>query len=149
MSTTAARRIAEPAPHSLAAKPAPLRTVAPQPIETVMHAHVYRIALGCWLVFLALFWATFWVSANALFMVVIGTFYAAMFFGVPYAMLRQVPGRTKAKGSLIAFLDRPFGTIDGALRGYEALLQVILVPLCLIAGGTAIGIIIRLARAAH
>jgi hypothetical protein len=82
-------------------------------------------------------------------MVVISTFYAVMFFGVPYAMLRQVPGRTKAKGPLRTFLEQPFATIDGAISGYEALLQVILVPACLILGSTAIGFIIHSARAIH
>lgn len=121
-------------------------TAMPAPAETVMHPHVYRIALGCWIMFLAVFWATFWAHANALFMVVIGTFYAAMFFGTPYAMLRHYPGGTKAKGPLLTFLERPFATIDGAIKGYEALLQVILVPVCLILGGTAIGCIILWAR---
>jgi hypothetical protein len=35
------------------------------------------------------------------------------------------------------------------MRGGEALLQVVLVPLCLIAGGIAIGFIIRAARVAY
>lgn len=152
MSVNAARRIEDQAP-ALIVKPkiapTPLKAVAPAPIEAIMHPHVYRIALGCWMVFLAIFWLTFWVSANALFMVVIATFYAAVFFGVPYAMLRQVSGRTEAKGPLLTFLEKPFATLNGSLHGYEALLQVILVPLCLIAGGTAIGIIIRLTRAAY
>ncbi len=152
MSVNAARRIEVQAP-ALIVKPttAPtlLKVLAPAPVEAIMHPHVYRIALGCWAVFLAIFWLTFWVSANALFMVVIATFYAIVFFGVPYAMLRQVPGRAEAKGPLLTFLKQPFATLNGSLYGYEALLQVILVPLCLIAGSTAIGIIIRWARAAY
>lgn len=35
------------------------------------------------------------------------------------------------------------------MHGYEALLQVVLVPVVLTIGGTAIGIIIHAARAAH
>ena len=130
-------------------RPTLLKPVTPVTVEAAMHPHIYRIAFGCWIVFLAIFWITFWVSANALFMVVIGTFYAAMFFGVPYMMLRQVPGRTKASSSLIKFLEEPFATNGGTIQGYQALLQVVLVPLCLIAGGTAIAIIIRFARVAH
>ena len=122
-------------------------TAIPAPVETVMHPHIYRIALGCWMVFLSVFWMTFWLHANALFMVVIGTVYAAMFFGTPYAMLRHYPGDKKAKSPLLTFLERPFATIDGSIKGYEALLQVILVPVCLILGGTAIGFIIHWARA--
>lgn len=152
MSVSAARRTVEhhPAAAVTAANAPPvLKIVALPKIESVMHPHVYRIALGFWAVFLAIFWATFWVSANALFMVVISTFYAVMFFGVPYVMLRQVPGRTQAKGPLRDFLERPFATIDGTMSGYEALLQVIMVPACLILGGTAIGFIIHGARAIH
>lgn len=150
MTINAARRIEASALTPIARTvvgPIPRKVLAPQAIESVMHPHVYRIALGFWIVFMSIFWLTFWISANALFMVVIGTFYAVVFFGVPYIMLRQVPGRTKAKGSLLTFLENPFATLNGSLRGYEALLQVILVPLCLAVGGAAIGIIIRSARA--
>jgi hypothetical protein len=151
MSTSVTRPIVEDHPNPAATTIAlpMLKVVTSPPIEAVMHPSVYRIALGIWIVFMAIFWATFWVSANALFMVVVSTFYAVMFFGVPYLMLRQVPGRTKASGSLRAFLERPFATIDGAISGYEALLQVILVPACLILGGTAIGFIIHSARSIH
>jgi len=152
MSVSAVRRSTENRPGlpvTTASAPSALKVLTSPPIEAVMHPHVYRIALGFWIVFLAIFWATFWVSANALFMVVISTFYGVMFFGVPYMMLRQVPGRIKAKGSLLVFLDQPFATIDGAIKGYEALLQVILVPACLILGGTAIAFIIHSARSIH
>ena len=152
MSVSAVRRNTEDHPDlavATANAPSVLKVLPSPPIEAVMHPHVYRIALGFWIVFLAIFWATFWVSANALFMVVISTFYGIMFFGVPYMMLRQVPGRIKAKGSLLVFLDQPFATIDGAIKGYEALLQVILVPACLILGGTAIAFIIHSARSIH
>ncbi|MBN9546863.1 MAG: hypothetical protein J0I19_15460 [Alphaproteobacteria bacterium] len=117
-------------------------------VQAVMDPRIYKIALGCWIGFLAVFWLTFWMSANALFMVVISTVYAVMFFGVPYAMSRQVRDRPKTDKSLFAFLSQPFATIDGVMSGAEALLQVVLVPLCLTAGGIAIGIIIHAARAA-
>ncbi|MEO7054841.1 MAG: hypothetical protein ABI191_07680 [Rhizomicrobium sp.] len=117
--------------------------------QAVMDPRVYKIALGCWIAFLAVFWATFWISTNALFMVVVGTFYAAVFFGVPYMMSRMVKDRPEPAHSLFTFLREPFATLNGTMHGGEALLQVILVPLCLTGGGIAIGIIIHLARAAH
>lgn len=119
------------------------------PVEVVMHPHVYRIALVCWASLLAIFWVTFWVSSNALFMVVIGTVYAVVFFGVPYEMSRIFPGKRTSDKSLWRFLEEPFQTRTGTMKGYEALLQVILVPLCLVIGGTLIGFIIRAARLAH
>ncbi len=118
-------------------------------VQAVMDPRVYKIALGCWIAFLAVFWATFWISANALFMVVVGTFYAAVFFGVPYMMSRMVKNRPEPAHSLFTFLREPFATLNGTMRGGEALLQVVLVPLCLIGGGIAIGFIIRAARLAH
>lgn len=123
--------------------------VVTPPVEAAMHPHVYRIALGCWACFLAVFWATFWVSSNALFQVVIATVYAVMFFGVPYEMSRIYPGKRTSDKSIRQFLREPFQTRTGTMRGYEALLQVILVPVLLTIGGTAIGIIIHTARAAQ
>ena len=119
------------------------------PMNAIMHPHVYRVALLCWLCFLAVFWATFWTSSNALFQVVIGTVYAAMFFGVPYEMSRIYPGDRMKGRSFWRFMAKPFHASTGTMLGYEALLQVILVPVLLTIGGTAIGIIIHMARAAH
>ena len=34
-------------------------------VQSVMDPRVYRIALGCWIGFLAVFWLTFWMSASA------------------------------------------------------------------------------------
>ena len=124
-------------------------TAVAAPIESVMHPHVYRIALACWACLLAVFWATFWVSSNALFQVVIGTVYAVIFFGVPYEMSRIYPGKRTSDKSLWQFMAEPFRTRTGTMHGYEALLQVVLVPVILTIGGTAIGIIIHAARAAH
>jgi len=115
-------------------------------VNAVMHPHVYRIALMCWFCFMMVFWVTFWVSSNALFQVVIGTVYAVMFFGVPYEMSRIYAGDRKGRQSIWLFLMQPFNTRTGKMRGYEALLQVILVPVLLTIGGTAIGIIIRISR---
>ena len=116
-------------------------------IEAVMHPHIYRIALACWLCFLAVFWVTFWPSSGALFQVVIATAYAVIFFGVPYQMSRIFPGKRTAEKSIWQFLSEPFRTRTGTMKGYEVLLQVIMVPVLLTLGGSVIGIVIRAARA--
>jgi hypothetical protein len=123
--------------------------VAAAPADSIMHPHVYRIALACWACFLAVFWASFWVSSYALFQVVIGTVYAVMFFGVPYEMSRIYPGKRTSEKSIWQFMARPFRTRTGTMHGYEALIQVVLVPVALTIGGTAIGMIIHAARNAH
>ena len=117
-------------------------------VNVAMHPHIYRLAMLCWICFMTVFWVTFWVSSNALFMVVIGSVYAVMFFGVPYEMSRIYTSDRRGGQSIWRFLAQPFDTRTGVMRGYEALLQVIMVPLLLTIGGTVIGIIIRSARAA-
>jgi hypothetical protein len=147
MTPSTAQRIAAQAP--VAAAPvsraqAVVRHLPGHP-RALMHPGVYKIALLCWAGFLSVFWITFWVSGNALFMVTVGTFYALMFFGVPITMSRMAPTRPR-EGSLDAFLRGRFGTFTGPVTGLEALVQVILVPLFLGLGGVAIGTIIRLSR---
>jgi hypothetical protein len=115
--------------------------------QTVMDPRVYKIAIAGWVTLLGVFWITFWSSASALFMVTISTVYAIMFFGVPYMMTRQIPNPPKPARSFATFLSSPFATIDETMPGWEALLQVILVPVCLVVGGIAIGIIISVTRA--
>jgi hypothetical protein len=131
--------------------PAPIRRATatvrafPDRPQALMHRGVYKIALLCWVGFLSVFWVTFWVSTGALFMVTVGTFYALMFFGVPIVMSRMAPTRPR-QNSLGAFLQGRFTTFNGTVSGLDALLQVVLVPLCLGLGGIAIGTIIRLSR---
>ncbi len=112
-----------------------------------MHPGVYRLAIVCWAAFMAVFWITFFVSSSALFMVVVGTVYAAMFFGVPYVMSRMAPRPKSGFPSLNEFIQGRLDTFCGPIEAGEALLQVILVPLSLTIGGVAIGIIIHFARA--
>jgi hypothetical protein len=114
-----------------------------------MHRGFYAIALAAWGAFLSVFWLTFAMSANALFMVTISTVYAAVFFSVPVILTRLFPEKLPVEGSLSDFLRAPFATIDGPIKGYEALVQMIVVPVCLVIGGAAISIIIHAARASH
>ena len=138
-----------PDPTSQIRRPSRLPTTDAAPIESVMLPHVYRIALVCWACLMAVFWATFWVNYNALFHVVIGTVYAVVFFGVPYEMSRIYPGKRTSDKSIWQFMAESFRTRTGTMRGYEVLLQVVLVPVALTIGGSAIGIIIHAARATH
>lgn len=111
-----------------------------------MHPSVYRIALFCWAAFMAVFWITFFVSASALFMIVVGTVYAVMFFGVPWVMSCIAPKSEAGHPSWSEFIQGRLDTFCGPIEAGEALLQVILVPLALAIGGAAIGYIIHLAR---
>jgi hypothetical protein len=114
-----------------------------------MHPGVYKVALVCWMGFLGVFVVTFFSSANALFMIVIDTVYAAMFFGIPWVFHRITPQTDTRPRDFFSFLNGRVDTIYGPIRASEALLQVILVPLLLGLGGIAIGFIIQSARAAY
>lgn len=111
-----------------------------------MHPGVYKLAILCWAMFMAVFWVTFFISANALFMVVIGTVYALVFFGVPIIMSRMAPKSKSGLPSFSEFLAGRFDTLYGPMEAGEALLQVVLVPLALGIGGIVIGFIIHSAR---
>lgn len=115
-------------------------------VEARMPPSVFRLAALCWICFMAVFWVTFWVSSNALFQVVISTVYAVMVLGIPYEMSRFIPEDRKVNKSIWQFMAEPFRTRTGVLPGYEAAFQVIMVPVLLTIGGTAMGIIIRMAR---
>lgn len=146
------------APHRPQAAVLPQNEVRARPVSAMrrlsvcrsqMHPAVYKLAVLSWAMFMAVFWITFFVSSNALFMVVVGTFYAFMFFGVPFVFTRIAPKADLHGLSLGEFLRGRFDTNSGPIAAGEALLQVILVPLALSIGGVAIGLIIRSARAAY
>ena len=82
-------------------------------------------------------------------MVVVGTFYALVFFGVPFIMSRMAPKCDASPLSLDAFVRGRFDTFCGSVSGFDALLQVILVPFALSIGGMVIGYIIHSARIAN
>ena len=45
-------------------------------LQAAMHPRANKMALLCWICFLGVFWVVFWMSANALLIVVIGTVFA-------------------------------------------------------------------------
>jgi len=114
-----------------------------------MHPGVYTTALFTWAAFMAVFWLTFWMSGNALFMVTIGTAYAIMFFGVPYMMSRVSPSQKLPEHGLVHFLRGKVDTLYGPMSSIEALIQVVLVPAALTLGGIAIAFAIHSAKAAY
>ena len=128
--------------------PARVKTAAAatRKLHADMHPGVYSIALLCWAAFMAVFFVTFWASANAIFMVDVSAAYAAMFFGVPFVMSRVAPREKIARSGLLDFLRGTVDTLYGPVNGAEALLQVIIIPLSLTIGGVAIGIIIHASR---
>lgn len=110
---------------------------------------VHQLALACWVAFLGVFWITFAFSGKAEFMVAISTVYAIVFFTVPMILTRMFPAETRKHRDLSAFLKGRFEIFGGSLSGFDALVQVIVVPASLTLGGIAIGFIIHAARLTH
>lgn len=155
MQTTAALRQTREAPPVPAAKNAQLVALerpsnqGPRRNRADMPVAVYQLALACWAAFLGVFWITFAFSGHATFMVAISTVYALMFFGVPAVLTRMTPADVRNHQGLSAFLRGRFDTLYGSISGFDAVVQVIVVPACLTLGGIAIGVIIHAARLAH
>lgn len=134
----------------------PVRMARPRPsLSSVPRAHVcnelhpgvYKFAFVCWMCLLAEFILTFFVSASALFVIAVDVFFAIVYFGVPSIMNRMKPQTTKTPGGFSGFLKARFDTLYGPIGGFEALVQVVIVPLALSAGGVAIFFIVLWARA--
>lgn len=118
-------------------------------VNKEMHSGVYGVVLCCWSGFVAALWATFYLSSQALCMVAIGTAFGAVYFGVPMVLAR-VPSRRKVSPlSFGQFLYGKLDTLNGPVRGWEALLQVVLVPMVLAAAAPIFGVIVHLARAGY
>ncbi len=112
-----------------------------------MHAAVYHVFLATWTAFMAIFWLTFASSSQTLFLLTFISIYAAVFFGLPVWMNRKGRFMECGQGSFREFLRGRVATIDGSVTGWEALVQVILVPACLSVGGVFIAFIINASRA--
>lgn len=129
--------------------PPQLASVSKPRSRSTMHPGVLKLAVLCWAGLVGVFWITFRVNTNAMFAVVVGTFYALVFFGVPTIMLRMAPKKPGEKPSLAEFLRGRFDTIYGSIPARDAMLQVILVPVALGLGAVAMAIIIHYARIAN
>jgi hypothetical protein len=118
----------------------------PSRIHADMHHGVYTALLGCWAVFLSLFWMTFMENSQTVFLMAFILAFTLVAFGLPVVMNRTGKYLPGTEGTLGAFLKSRVATIDGSVTGMEALIQVILVPACLTVGGVAIGLIITASR---
>jgi len=124
------------------------RKIAARAVRAAVHADlhptVYKVFAGCWAALVAVFLATFAESPYTLYMlaVVVGT--AIMFFGVPYVMSRLTPRTAARQVSFGDFLLGQVQTLTGPVSGTEAVIQVLMVPVCLTLGALAIGFIVHL-----
>jgi hypothetical protein len=125
------------------------RKIAGRKVRAALHADlhpgVYKLFTASWAALIAVFVATFAESPFTLFMLAVVIGYAIMFFGVPYVMSRQTQPETKVGNVPFAdFMRGQVQTLTGPVSSYEALAQVLMVPVCLALGALAIGFIVHL-----
>ena len=127
-----------------------IRTEAQAPAQSAvwpeLHAGVYKVFFATWAAFMGIFWLTFAPSAQTLFLLTFISIYAVIFFGLPVWMNRKGRFMPCGHGDFGDFLRGRVATIDGSVSGWEALTQVILVPVCLTVGAVAIALIINASR---
>jgi len=129
-----------------------VRSAHPVPVEksavanTSLHGGVFKTFAGINVAILGVFWMTFQNDAEALFMVAISGVYLAAYLATPYLMSRI--GRIDApqKKPFHDFLNEPFETWTGVLKGREALLQVLLIPIAILIAVAGMGLIIATVR---
>src|ERR1043166_251219 len=121
------------------------RRIAARAVYADIHPGVYAGFVGCWAALIAVFVATFAESPFTLFMLAVVIGYAIMFFGVPYVMSRVAKPETNVGNVPFAdFLRGQVQTLTGPVSSAEALMQVLMVPVCLTLGALAIGFIVHL-----
>ena len=113
------------------------------PVATTLPAAVPAIAVAGYAGILVAFWLSFAGNVEAALAIAVSTAYAAMYFGVPYLMVRLAEKHDGAphRQSLHSFLSGEFETITGRIGGWAAVIQVVLVPVGLAFGALAIGMI--------
>ena len=97
-------------------------------VNTRMHTGVYRWLAATNGGTLLLAWGMFRDAGEALFMIAICAVYVAMYFGTPWAMARAAKIDLRETRSLGDFLNKPFETCTGKIKGWEAMVQVCLIP---------------------
>lgn len=130
---------------NVAAKPAMQRGAetparATRPFDDIAQS-TWLIFVGVWVVFFLVLVAIFGGLGDVLFTLGVIFAFGAVFFGVPYALLRMT--RTKAKASEPKkYLD----TLNGRMSQGEVLAQMVMVPVLVTLGMVAIGFIALQAR---
>jgi hypothetical protein len=122
------------------------------PTAPDLHPGVYVAALAGWVWLFGAFWMTFGGEGEGAMMLGVDTVFLAVFFGTPFILKRTADrflNRHDHAGSFADFLNMEVETLTGRLSGWGALIQVIIVPVAVALGMTAIGFIVVAARAPY
>ncbi len=117
-------------------------------IAAGLHPHVFALFAGTYATMLLVLWLFFGTDVNAAIALGVSSVYFAMYFGVPFVMLRLAEQATSKprSGSFGSFLAGDVETHTGRVSGWGAAAQVLTIPAGLTGAFIAIGIISRLAQ---
>lgn len=113
------------------------------PVATVLPVAAPALAVAGYVGILASFWLSFAGDVSAALSITISTVYGAVFFGIPYFMLRTAArhGASSERPTLAEFVRGNFDTIYGRVSGSSAFVQVAIIPVSLAFGSLAIGLV--------
>lgn len=101
-------------------------------LRASLHSGVHKVFVSAFAIMMTTYLITFQEAKYALFMVAISVVYVLVYFAVPTIMLRiQGEGKELKRESFGEFLERDFDNFTGTLTGWEATLQVCLIPVML------------------
>lgn len=130
------------------ARPAVFSRTGSRASTAVMHPIVFRIAASAYAAMILTFWIAFTGPGEVTLELAIDTLVFAAFFGLPWIMERDAAkflarhGRPpQPVGTFRSFLASEFETSDGHLTGFEAMVLVITVPVCLFGAAFAFALI--------
>ncbi|MCA0422489.1 MAG: hypothetical protein LCH61_04050 [Proteobacteria bacterium] len=112
-----------------------------------LHPAIIKIMVGCFVVMMVVFWLTLKASGEALFSIVISSFYLLMYCGAPWIMGRTGSKHGVDRGQardLNEFLGSHMITATGELTGWEVLIQVCSIAASLMIATIGICIVIYL-----
>ena len=132
--------LAEPAEPPVEGMPGEAAAFMPTPAAPEFAAGVGGLLVAAYVGLLVVFFTLFAGSATALFAITICAGFVAVFFTVPRIFLALEPDQTP-RPSLPAFMEKGVETLTGHSSGSEALVQMLIVPVLLMFGLLAMGIV--------
>lgn len=140
----AVRRLESPvveAVHTTGSQPRKLPQAAPIDVDDGLLATAGPLMAACYAAAMVILAGTFWQHGEAMFVIAISAGFAAIFFTLPFLMLRiqhrrdgrWVPGKAPAPREVTIF--------TGNIHRNEAIVQMVIVPMAMVAAFTAFAII--------
>lgn len=114
------------------------------PVALTLPKGILGVGVAGYLGIMAAFWLAFGGDPEAAGVLVVSSFFAAVYFGLPLVMNRTAGkhGTTAKTQSMGDFLHGDFDTLNGRVSGWSAFIQFAFLPVALAFGALAFGIIL-------